>query len=403
MAMKVLMVNKFLYPNGGSETYIFSLGRELERRGCEVQYFGMEHEGRIVGNHAECYTSNMDFHTGKLQRLLYPFKIIYSVEARRKIRTVLEEFQPDVIHLNNFNFQLTPSIIYGINQYRKGSKKKVKLIMTAHDGQFVCPNHLMRNPVSGERCTKCMDKGVIHCIKGRCIHGSLVKSVLAAIENRIYYRLRTYGHIDQIICPSYFLRDKLKTYLPIADRLIVLHNFVEGFSDGDQKKEERGYVLYFGRYSEEKGIETLLGACRQLPDIPFVFAGDGPLREQVRRLPNIEERGFQTGKALEELIRGARFCVMPSECYENCPFSVIEAQVCHTPVLGARLGGIPELLQEGVTGELFEGGNLKELTEKIDKLWKDKEKTETYSQNCEKLQFDTAESYCEKLLKIYEE
>ena len=110
--MKVLMVNKFLYPNGGSETYIFSLGRELERRGCEVQYFGMEHEGRIVGNHAECYTSNMDFHTGKLQRLLYPFKIIYSVEARRKIRTVLEDFQPDVIHLNNFNFQLTPSIIY---------------------------------------------------------------------------------------------------------------------------------------------------------------------------------------------------------------------------------------------------------------------------------------------------
>ena len=110
--MKILLVNKFLYPNGGSETYIFELGKELVRQGHEVQYFGMEHEGRVVGNHAESYTSNMDFHSGKLDKLLYPFKIIYSVEARQKIRAVLDDFSPDVVHLNNINFQLTPSIIY---------------------------------------------------------------------------------------------------------------------------------------------------------------------------------------------------------------------------------------------------------------------------------------------------
>ena len=109
--MKILMVNKFLYPNGGSETYLFETGRQLQRRGHEVQYFGMGHEGRIVGNHAESYTSGMDFHTGKLGKLLYPFKIIYSIEARRKLRPVLEYFEPDVVHLNNFNFQLTPSIL----------------------------------------------------------------------------------------------------------------------------------------------------------------------------------------------------------------------------------------------------------------------------------------------------
>ena len=106
--MHVLIVNKFLYPNGGSETYIFEIGKQLESMGHEVQYFGMEHEGRIVGNHAESYTSSVDFHTGKLDKLLYPFKIIYSVEARKKIRKVLEDFVPDVVHLNNFNFQLTP-------------------------------------------------------------------------------------------------------------------------------------------------------------------------------------------------------------------------------------------------------------------------------------------------------
>lgn len=118
------MVNKFLYPNGGSETYIFELGKELERQGHQVEYFGMEHEGRIVGNHAECYTAGMDFHTGKLQKLLYPFKIIYSGEAKRKMLRVLEDFEPDVVHLNNFNFQLTPSVIYAVKSMRKSMAQR---------------------------------------------------------------------------------------------------------------------------------------------------------------------------------------------------------------------------------------------------------------------------------------
>ena len=115
--MKVLIVNKFLYPNGGSETYIFEIGKQLKKMGHEVDYFGMEHEGRIVGNNAGRYTSSMDFHSGALSRLLYPFKIIYSVEARKKIRLVLDDFKPDVVHLNNFNFQITPSIIYEIRKW----------------------------------------------------------------------------------------------------------------------------------------------------------------------------------------------------------------------------------------------------------------------------------------------
>ena len=111
--MKVLIVNKFLYPNGGSETYIFKLGEVLEQHGLEVQYFGMEHEGRCVGNRVNAYTSDMDFHGGsKLSKLTYPIKTIYSKEAREKLRLVLDDFQPDVCHMNNFNYQLTPSIIW---------------------------------------------------------------------------------------------------------------------------------------------------------------------------------------------------------------------------------------------------------------------------------------------------
>ena len=141
--MRVLIINKFLYPNGGSETYIFKLGEALEQHGHEVQYFGMEHEGRCVGNRVNAYTSGMDFHGGsKLSKLTYPIKTIYSKEARVQLRKVLVDFKPDVCHLNNFNYQLTPSIILEIVKWRKETGRDCKIIFTAHDYQLVCPNHI---------------------------------------------------------------------------------------------------------------------------------------------------------------------------------------------------------------------------------------------------------------------
>lgn len=133
--MKILMINKFLYPNGGSETYIFKLGKQLEKMGHEVQFFGMEHEGRCVSNRINAYTSDMDFHGGsKLAKLKYPLKTIYSKEARIQIRKVLDDFKPDVCHINNFNYQLTPSIILEIKKWNVSCK----VVYTAHDGQLVC-------------------------------------------------------------------------------------------------------------------------------------------------------------------------------------------------------------------------------------------------------------------------
>ena len=145
--MKILMINKFLYPNGGSETYIFKLGEYLEKQGHKVEFFGMEHEGRCVGNNVDAYTSDMDFHGGsKLAKLTYPLKTIYSKEARTKIRQVLDDFQPDVCHINNFNYQLTPSIIVEIQKWRKETGKNCRIVFTAHDYQLVCPNHMCNNP-----------------------------------------------------------------------------------------------------------------------------------------------------------------------------------------------------------------------------------------------------------------
>lgn len=445
--MKILMVNKFLYPNGGSETYIFELGKQLTDMGHEVQYFGMEHKGRIVGNNAQSYTSDMDFHTGGLQKFLYPFKIIYSVEARKKIRLVLQDFEPDVVHLNNINFQLTPSIIYEIRDFEKKRKKPVKIVFTAHDYQWVCPNHMMVIPGSGELCFACKGGKFANCTKNRCIHNSKVKSLLGSMEAFYYKWRKTYGLVDVIICPSEFMKKQLDTNPVLAKKTVMMHNFMpksnvigdstanlsvslptnsstnlpEGlYADlSENLQEERHnethqeednvwvrleaklpkrYALYFGRFTREKGVETLLNVCRNLPQINFVFAGTGELAAEIDKLPNAKNVGFVNGTALQRLIAKAEFSIYPSQWYENCPFSVMESQIYGTPVIASDIGGIPELIGDGYTGELFETGNQAQLEEKIKRLWTQPELCLKYRENCKNIKFDTTLEYCGKIV-----
>ena len=399
--MKVLIINKFLYPNGGSETYIFKLGDYLKNHGSEVQYFGMEHEGRCVGNSVNVYTSDMDFHGGSmLSKLTYPIKTIYSSEARKKLRLVLDDFQPDVCHINNFNYQLTPSIILEIAKWRKQTGHRCQIVFTAHDYQLVCPNHMCNNPNTGENCEKCLGGHFLNCTKGKCIHGSAVKSAIGTME-AVFWKLNgVYKYIDTMICCSEFLKTKMDTNPLFAKKTVAMHNFVDKVEWGETTKKD--YVLYFGRFSKEKGIDTLTKACKELPDVQFIFAGIGPLEAVINSIPNIKNVGFQKGAALEQLIREARFSIYPSEWYENCPFSVMESQMYGTPVLGADIGGIPELVEVSKTGELFKSGNIAELKSKIQKLWEDKELCEQYSRNCKDISFDDIEEYGEKLMKIYQ-
>lgn len=397
--MKILMINKFLHPNGGSETYIFKLGAYLQSMGHEVQYFGMEHEGRCVGNRVNAYTSDMDFHGGsKLSKLTYPLKTIYSSEARKKLRLVLEDFRPEVCHLNNFNYQLTPSTLLEIAKWKKEGHP-CRVIFTAHDYQLVCPNHMCNNPNTGENCEKCLGGHFGNCTKGKCIHGSLAKSAVGTLEAMLWNGCGVYKNIDVMICCSEFLKTKMDCNPLFAGKTLALHNFVDKVERKETEKQD--YVLYFGRFSREKGIDTLLKVCKALPDIPFVFAGTGPLEGEIAGVPNIKNVGFQRGQALENLIRQARFSVYPSQWYENCPFSVMESQLYGTPVLGADIGGIPELIEVGKTGELFESGNAAQLEEKIRTLWEDRELTDRYSENCAHLRFDDVAAYTEKLLKLY--
>ena len=398
--MKILMVHKFLYETAGAETYMLRLGEYFQSVGHEVQYFGMEEERNIVGNEWNILTKNINFHKKSLETLLYPFKIIYSVEARRKMRRLLRLFKPDIVHLNNINFQLTPAIIYEIK------KHNIPLFLTAHDYQWICPNHMLYDLEKAVICEKCLTSGFSNCVKNNCIHGSKLRSILGCIESTLYHSLKTYALVDKIICSSKFLEKKFLTKDFFQGKTTVLHNFTKKV-DKIPNIQKGDYVLYFGRYAKEKGLSTFLEVCKRFPEIQFIFAGGGPVENWINDAQNssknIKNVGFQKGDALKKLISEARFSVYPSEWFDNCPFSVIESQMYGTPVIGADIGGIPEILYDGKTGLLFKPTNADDLAEKIKTLWTDRNLLNEMTENCSKVEFETSATHGEKVLNLYKQ
>ena len=397
--MKILMVNKFLYPRGGSESYMLYLGAHLEKMGHQVSYFGMYDEKNTVGNAAGLYTQNMDFHAKKWERFLYPFKIIYSFEAKKKIMQVIDDFQPDIVHMNNINFQLTPSIIYGIK------KKGIPLVQTVHDYQMICPNHVLYNFDKNTPCEKCIKGSYWNCIKNRCIHGSLVKSAVGAVEATLFSLLKPYKKVDLFVCPSYFLENKLlsaKKYY--QGKTLTIHNFIdkERFALWDGKEED--CIVYVGRLSKEKGIENIAAAAKLLPQYPFVIVGNGPDEGLLQGIPNVKLVGFLTGDRLTERMRNAKVMLLPSVWFENCPLSILEAQAMGVPVVTMNYGGMAELVREGVTGALVAEPTPQGIAAKLRQVMEDQGYYEKLRENCKAARDNilSVETYCDRLLKEYE-
>ena len=397
--MKILMVNKFLYPRGGSESYMLYLGEHFKKMGHEVEYFGMFDEKNTVGNSAGMYTQNMDFHVKKRERFLYPFKIIYSSEAKNKILQVIDSFKPDIVHMNNINFQLTPSIIYGIK------KRGIPVVQTVHDYQMICPNHLLYNFDKNIPCEKCIKGSKTNCVKNKCIHGSAVKSILGVIEAQLYSVLKTYKKVDLFVCPSYFLENKLlsaKKYY--RGKTKTIHNFInkEKFSNTNQKEDS--YIVYVGRLSKEKGIEHIAGAAKILPQYTFIVAGSGPDEAMLKDIPNIKLAGFLTGDKLTELMGNAKVLLLPSVCYENCPLSILEAHAMGVPVVTMNSGGMAELVKDGVTGTLVNEPTSEGVARKLRETIENEDYYNSLKENCknEKDSILSVETYCDILMKEYE-
>lgn len=393
------MVNKFLYPRGGCETYMLNLAEELKAKGHEVEYFGMYDPKNTVGNSMGLYTTNMDFHSTGFQRFFYPFKIIYSHEAYKKISKVLDDFKPDIVHMNNINFQLTPSIIYAIK------KRNIPLVQTVHDYQMICPNHLLYSFNETKPCERCINGSKFNCFKYNCIHGSKAKSLIGSIEAKLYSWLKTYKKVDLYVCPSRFLESKLLSVSDIySGKTFAIHNFIEKKPLPEKLECEKPYVAFASRLSKEKGVTLLAEAAKLLPQYRFVVAGNGPDDECLKNIPNVELKGFVTGNELISLIANAKLMILPSVWYENCPLNILETHSFGVPVITMNSGGMAELVDDGKTGILINQPTAKEIAKAIEKCFEDEEFYNFLKKNCEKMPDQIIEvgEYCDILLGKYQ-
>jgi len=359
--MKVLFANKFFFRNGGSEVVMFQERDFLLCEGHEVVDFSMQDDRNFASDYADYFVDQQDYRGGgKLGKLKSALTFVHSPEAVRKVGALIDATQPDLVHCHNIYHQLTPSIIGA------AKARGVLVVLTLHDYKPVCPAYTRLR--GGKPCSACLDGDFAQVLKRRCAEGSLGRSALLYAEAVVQRRLGNYEKVDRFIAPSRFMRDSvLHRFRP--EQVVLLYNGVDLAGIAPSGRDE-GYALYLGRLSHEKGIEALLHAHDSTQAAwPLVVAGTGPLAGEFKtKYPTAKFIGHVAGDALRATISGAAVVVVPSEWYENCPMSVLEAMAYGKPVIGSRMGGIPELVADGETGLLFDAGNVKELQEKLGTL-----------------------------------
>lgn len=397
----VLLANKFFHRKGGAEAVLFQERDYLLEQGVEVVDFSMEDERNQASSTSSYFVPQIDYHSdqvGKLQKVKNALSFIHSPEAVKRISNLVEDKSPDIAHLHNIYHQLTPSIIPVLK--RAG----VKVVLTLHDTKLACPSYLMLN--QGEICEECQGRKFYKAATSGC-QSSLFKGVLLGLEGYWHAMKGSYDLVDKFFAPSQFIADMMSRYRIPSDKIEVLRNGINT-NDFLPTYEDHGYVLYLGRISKEKGIETLLAAHAGVKqDIPMKIVGTGPLMDSlaVRSVSGVDFKGYKTGDELRDIVKKCSCVVVPSEWYENCSMVVLEAMALGKPVIGARIGGIPEQVEDGVTGILFSMGNIDELTSALARIMVDPEKRIRMGKAArEKLELEYSEqSHNEGLMKIYNE
>ena len=392
--MKILLANKFYYRRGGDCIYMLNLEQLLKTHGHDVAVFAMDYPENIETEWKRYFPNEIKFTPGV--GMLETFMRMFGLgEVKRKFNFLLNDFKPDVVHLNNIHTQLSPVIA------RLAHKRRTKVIWTLHDYKLLCPRYdCLRN--GNEVCEECfVDKHKV--LEYKCMKNSNLASMLAYKEGMKWSHKKLEGYTDVFICPSQFMYNKMAQGGFDRKKMYTLCNFIDIERTRRDSYDKEDYYCFIGRLSFEKGIETLIEAARTLP-YHLKIIGGGPLADFLKEKAkgaNIEFTGYKEWPEIKEIVGKARFSVVPSEWYENNPLSVIEAQCLGTPVLGANIGGIPELIKEGINGMCFESRNIMDLKNKIEKMFI---LNVDYKQLAKSSQIRySSEKYYNELLELYQQ
>lgn len=389
--MRILLANKFYYPRGGDCIYMLNLEQLLKQHGHEVAIFSMQHSENLSTPWSKYFPSEVKFSPGlgMIEAFMRPFG---TKEVKRKFLQLLNDFKPDVVHLNNIHSQLSPIIA------QLAHEKGIKVIWTLHDYKLLCPRYdCLKNGKSV--CEECFtDKHKV--LEYRCMKNSTLASRLSYKEAMKWTRGRLETYTDLFICPSQFMGRKMIQGEFDSTKIHPLCNFIEISKCYKENYDKEDYYCFIGRLSHEKGVKTLIEAANQL-SYKLVIIGGGALKDELKKIAssNIMFVGFKQWNEIKEIVGKARFNAVPSEWYENNPLSVIESQCLGTPVLGANIGGIPELIEEGKTGMLFESRNVEDLKRKIELMFNARFDYETIAKEAQRRY--SADNYYTELMKIY--
>ena len=404
--MKVLLIDVYNYNKGGAETVCFNTGKLLEEHGHQVVYFTLKWGENNPSQYSKYFPESKETRRGPLRQLKNMVNYFYHFEAAKKLELLIRDEKPDIAHIHLMWGQITPSIFPVLRRHR------IPILFTVHDYRIVCPAYTFRDG-SGRICEDCEGKHFYKCFTHTCCKGSKVMSAVMAAEQ--YFRNAFFNpakYIDGFLYVSNFARDIQEKYMPAVKKTpnITLYNFSTSIAETVKTMPKEKYFLFFGRLSYEKGVRTLLEAFKDLPDCQLKVVGTGPKEEGLKEfvhtfgMKNVEFLGYKRGKELQDLVAGAYFVIVPSEWYENNPMTIIEAYSVGTPVIGAKIGGIPEIVVEGETGYQFVSGDSRDLKDKV--LFADGLSADEYSRlSAGTLKFAhenlSLESYYPKLIAFY--
>jgi len=403
--MKVLLAHNYFYIRGGAEVFFREVGRVLEERGHQVAYFSGQDAQNLLSRYESYFPSAPDYQQGNLVRRIAAFGgMVYSRNSKKNMLRLLKDFRPDIVHVFAVHIRLSPSILDACREYG------VPVVMSCNDSKHMCPNYRLFH--HGRLCEECKGGRFYRASVNRCCKDSLVFSVASSLEAYVHGAMDIYRkNIRLFLFASEFMARKTEEFWG-ADTFSwrMLRNPFDSRSH-TCKAQTGDFLIYFGRLTEEKGLNVLIEAMQHLRHARLKIIGDGPMRTELEArvktlsLDNVEFLGPKWGEDLDDILCRARFVVVPSIGHENFPYVILQSFAAGKAVIGADRGGIPELVRDGEFGLVYPAQDPAALARCISTLWDDPGKSETMGKAA-KAWADkeyTDESFYENIMGIYRE